>query len=454
MNTQTQRLLEKVNDKIKEKPLFYFSKEAERGIGLEPYLENYHFVASNNDFIAKQVNAEIVHANSSQALFTQDLLTSYNHTGFYAQSFYHSLPLQFKIKHNGGKLLNPPANVSKQFENKLFNQNLFRNPSVNFPKNIVANLDSECAKDFEYPFVIQFEKSHTGTGTFIIHDKDEFINVVKQFKATSCKISEFIEGIPITINACVTNSNIYVAGIQYQITGIEPFTNRKSTTVGNDFEYGALFLEKHKEEIKKLMNSIGETMRKKGFLGLFGTDVIIRDSEIFLIEVNARQTANIPLQTQLELYADVTPLHLIHLCYFLDIDVEKIEHEFIPLYGSQIFLRSNNNKFVVNSTVQSGMYRLQSDNSAFDWEDGNPKLKKSVLFIDENKDQPLIFQKEAYQIKDLKEGGFLLFAQPKDSVRNETEELARFQFNTGIVQDGKVTPWISDAMKMLRFMLQ
>lgn len=451
MNKLTQRLIEQVNQKLNHKKYFYFSKEAERGIGLENLTQNYKVICSNLDGVATQINARVVSPKNSSELFDLDFINlQTNNEHFFAETFYHSSTLQYKIKSQNGTLLNPDSSVSKFFESKLNLNLLLDKLDITHPKSRNLQLLPENLKGLDFPIVIQLDKSHTGTGTFIVKERSELEFIVNKYKATECKISEYIDGIPVTLNGCITQKDIFINGLQYQITGMLPMTNSLSTTVGNDFTLGSTYLEKYGEKFRQIMRKLGDEMRKQGFFGLFGIDAIIRESEVYVIEINARQTANIPLQTQLELLHDQVPLKLIHIAHFFGIDTSDIKVELNPLDGAQIFLRSRSDEFKINIGYQSGIYRLQGDNSAIKWENGVPTSQKpNTIFLDESKDKSLIFQKEAYRLDQIDNGGFLMLTQNKLNIRAKSEEILRFQFKEGIVKNGKIEAWILESLNSI-----
>ena len=96
---------------------------------------------------------------------------------------------------------------------------------------------------------------------------------------------------------------VIVCHTSLQITGMLPFTDSVGTTVGNDWALPHDFLsEEVQEKINNICKQVGEKMAKDGWLGLYGIDVIVEDGtqEVFLIEINARQSANISYESILQ----------------------------------------------------------------------------------------------------------------------------------------------------------
>lgn len=471
MNQKTQELLDAINLKFKDKPLIYFSREAERGLGLENVLENYHLCNIENHYILSQLknnnfcsDAEEIKLDSKATLDlinnpkTQEWIKNQTKTsGFYAQFFQLNPPMIKVIENLGGEVLNNNPVLNRKFEDKINQLKVFQENNIQTPKGIIVDSSKtnyqQLNNSLGEKFVIQLDRAHTGTGTFVIKNEEEWTAFEEKYKGNIVRALEFIEGEAYTINGCIYNSQVYVSGLQYQITGIPELTNGKGSTVGNDWIYP--FEKLSSELIKKIgieVKKIGEFMKKDNYKGLFGIDFIIRDEQIFVIEINARQTANIAMQTKLELIEGVIPLLLIHLAAMLDLEIEIPVTEIVKLNGAQVFLRSKKDNQLVDSEIKSGIYRLQSDNSSIEWKKNEKEIinlgkKDSIILLDEEGDKPLVWQREGYCIDQIDDGGFVLFSEKENTIKNQFEEVARMQLKQQVIIDGKLQPWILDAMK-------
>ena len=476
MNKYTQQLLEQINSKLKTCPLIYFSREVERALGLEELLENYHIACVEDHYIVDQLMAkgfdvfcidkyeEQLDKNSTINLYnhpkTQEWIKKISKTkSFYSQFFKIFGPLMRSVTTQSGITLNNPVLVSRMFEDKLSQLRMLQQNNVPLPKTLIVEL-----KDYLYDslkeelgttMVIQLDKAHTGGGTFVIKSEEEWVKAVKKIRGTQAKVAEFIDGEAYTINGCVTNKGIYISGLQYQITGVPELTSGVGTTVGNDWSYVSCDQSVINKDLLRIISRIGNMMQQDDYRGLFGVDLILKGNLWYVIEINARQTANIPMQSKLEILADRVPLALINLAEFLNIEIPfKPFSEIYPLEGSQVFLRAKDDNFKINHEVKSGVYRLQGDNSAMDWKRAISIVKEDVIFIDEEKDKPLIWQHDGYSINHVTNGGFVVLSQRKDNIKSKHEELLRFQFKNQIVHDGKVAPWILEAMKSIEGMMK
>jgi len=106
-----------------------------------------------------------------------------------------------------------------------------------------------------------------------------------------------------TVNAVVHDSGVLVSSPSYQITGIAPFTTNVFTTIGNDWGVADTMLSaEQKEVIRSMAVTIGENMRRDGWKGLFGIDVLVEETTgtLYLIEINARQPASTTYESMLQ----------------------------------------------------------------------------------------------------------------------------------------------------------
>ncbi|MFS8130608.1 MAG: ATP-grasp domain-containing protein [Candidatus Dojkabacteria bacterium] len=474
MNPHTKKLIEQVNLKLKDAPLFFFSRDMERSLGLESVLKNYYVASIESSYISESLKSvkdgDILtlqdegvdlKSDSTLELVKNEKISKWIKSKapnkFYAQFFHFNQPAISVLEELGGTVLNSSADLNRKFEGKLSQYKVFTDNNIPTPKAVITNisevtwesLKGDLATD---KFVVQEDRAHTGTGTHFVESEPGFLFIKKHLEGNTVKISQMIEGNPYTVNGCVTKKGVFVAGLQYQITGIKALTPGEGSTIGNDWSHGYKSpTEEMRQSIFKVAKKIGEIMQKDGFRGLYGIDLVLNDNKIYVIEINARQTANIPMQTKLEIAQSHIPLALINLAEWLDIDFEISPFEKLSLLeGGQIFLRSKTDGFTIKEELKSGIYRLQSDNAATKRiaEQGEWTMDE-VIYIDEEQDKPLIWQKDGYSIDYIEEGGFVLLVQKKGQIRNKFDEVARMQFKNQIVFIDGISPWIIEAMKAI-----
>jgi len=317
-------------------PIFYVARERERALGLN--LPGY-FIISNSTPDGKQI-AEIL-------LDTHELLNHPTTQKFVEQNCPDKKPhiLVFKntsviekiCTEKNWHLLNPSAALSQKVEEKISQvewlgdlANLLPPHKIDIAKNI--SFDGT-------PFILQFNRAHTGMGTHLIESNEELETLQQKFPDRPVRITKFIQGPMFTNNNVVTPNKILLGNINYQITGLSPFTDQPFSTIGNDWGLPHILLtDKLKKQYETIANAVGEKLRASGWKGLFGIDVILdqQEQKLYLIEINARQPASTTYESQLQKESLTTfEAHLLALLG------QPIENELTQISeGAQIIIRN------------------------------------------------------------------------------------------------------------------
>lgn len=390
--------IKKIFEDIKT-PIFYVANVADRGIGLENIIPNYHIVCIDYDdevdylektgakifCLEKEFGRKNVIFRSSAILLGQDAVKKYirenTPPGMQAAIvvFKPSLAAEKVALENNWKILNNPAELSKGIEDKFNFLFIAKSLHIRIPDAETIDFGRlsywELKKYYDY-FVVQLKSGNAGSSTFFIRSNDDYSKLMDNFfrnpsgnKSLTVKVSKFIHGIPATVNACVAGTDIYVGKPCYQITGEELCTNNRSTTCGND--WGALSLSaKASGEINEISQKIGQYLKDKGYRGIFGLDFIIseKNDDVYLIEINPRFVASIPFYTKLEIKNSVLPLFALHILDFLEIkynitpEAKKLlDKNISAIFGSQLVLRNKERKICVPAgEVKSGVYGIKN----------------------------------------------------------------------------------------------
>jgi len=445
--SQLNEITNKLNSVLKNSPLFYLSNDPERSLGLENTLDNYHIVhidksqylnvfdKNNTKYFClekltdqnktfrsslkllqnKETQKYIKNICISNLLQPSTASTLNNYILKYIQTFKISPAFEVLAKKLGFKVLNTSVKLNRLFEDKLSQFNELKDLDITLPETFLAKpgkISFEKIKQhLDLPFVIQFNRGHTGGGTIIINNTEDYQNLVTKNNKRTVKFSQYITGLPYTINAVIGKKETYIGGLSYQITGIPELTKFKGGTVGNDFGFRGSINKQVLNEIKRTVNTIAKHMHLSGYLGLFGLDFIVKESKVYVIEINARQPASIPLYTQLQISQNVVPLAMIHLLEFLDIkykiDSAKYNTEALePIDFSQVFLRADQ-KVQIEQQFLQGHYQY--------------------------KHGKLNFINNEYNITTLKNDECVVLSPAKDRIVSFNGELTRIQMHKSVM---------------------
>lgn len=313
----------------KKRPIVYITRDIERALGMEPKGDYYIVTndAPQGQAAQKRYGDNVILINDPRGtLDTFDLL-SLPHV---AQAidrlqanivvFQNTPRIERLAIEREWRLVNPLAELAKRVEEKVSQVSWLNDDAMLLPPHAVTTV-----KDVTFEgqkFVLQFNHSHTGQGTFIIETAAALDEFKAKFPERECRVVEFVSGPVFTANAVVTETGCIVGSISYQITGLKPFTDLPFSTIGNDWSLPhAALSEDELGRIRHIARTVGERLKRDGWRGLFGIDVA-QDAltrEIFLLEINARQPASTTFESQLQARLGMSPtIFELHLAALTD----------------------------------------------------------------------------------------------------------------------------------------
>ena len=323
-----------MNEAPQKQPTIYVARDIERALGAKPSPD--YLIVTNDDIYSRSIQMHypdfVLCIQSPVPLDTFELLEKEETAGFIKKKtsarqsstaadkpdilvFKSTARIEELCAKKGWRLLNPPAVLAEQVENKISQAAWLGELSNLLPSFIIAP-----AREIVWekkPLVLQFAHAHTGLGTVLINSKKELEEIQKQFPDRPVKASEFIKGPTFTVNVAVGSKALArndpsastqdernaIGNPSYQITGMPPLTDSPFATVGNDWSLPhSILSERLLGELRDIAKKIGEKMRQSGWRGLFGIDVIYDEErdQIKLIEINARQPASTSYESQLQ----------------------------------------------------------------------------------------------------------------------------------------------------------
>jgi len=300
-----------LQDNLRQKPLAYVTRDIERALGLSPETDGYYIIANATQH-AKDMYGEKSHIlliEEDSLLSTHALLEHPETKAFLKKHdvdqvvvFKNTTRIERTCTTLDLTLLNPSATLAAEVEGKISQLEwlLFDHADV-FPKPRIVVDKLIDATPETYPCVVQFNTSHTGSGTHVVNTADDLEKLQEKFPNRPARIFPFITGPTYTLNCTVGKDNIVPGQISYQITGLEPFTSNPLATIGNDWALPQEELSlKQYNWIMSVTKEVGARLQNEGWRGLFGVDVIIDQAtqEVYLLEINARQPASTTTESQ------------------------------------------------------------------------------------------------------------------------------------------------------------
>lgn len=340
--------------RLSKRRLFYVCRDIERTMG-SAGLKNYYIITNNSSLASRMASQypNIIIIKDKSVLDTAGLLAHPETVKIikpkdFVLVFKNNAIIEKICRANKWKLLNPSSQLADRVESKISQVEWLGNLAMFLPPHQIGACGEILWK--KKKFILQFNHSHTGSGTFLIDSQKRLKELQQKFPNRPVRIMDYIEGPVFTNNNIVWGSKTLIGNISYQITGLPPFTENKFTTIGNDWALPTTLLnEKQIKQYKKIVTSVGKKLCKRGWKGLFGVDMIMdkKSGTLYLLEINARQPASTSFESQLQNLIEETQKsnHLnafeAHFAALFDIQFRNYQLTAIN-NGAQIVLRVTN----------------------------------------------------------------------------------------------------------------
>lgn len=350
-------------------PVIYVTRDLERALGLPLATPGYFIIANFTPF-AKLTAAghdNVLLIEAAKLLDTHELLAHPQAVDFItARTNPHILVFKntgviekICAGHNW-HLLNPSATLANMIEEKISQIEWLGDLTYFLPPHQIQLL-----KEVRFdgtPFVLQFNRAHTGNGTMLIDSPEKLHELQVKFPERPVRVTKYVEGVMCTSNNVVTATGVLVGNISYQITGLAPFTDQPFVTVGNDWRLGNEIWRRsqlagylYTDQYFLLVEEIGKRLGASGWRGLFGIDFVVRLDEdgnpdnLYLIEINSRQPASTTYESWLQKESKIKNQESgmttfeAHLLSLLGADLAGAELIEVD-DGAQIILRNQNGR--------------------------------------------------------------------------------------------------------------
>ncbi len=363
---------------LKDVPIFFITPDAERALGIEDIIPDYTIVTLfrsrlTEDLGRRGIRVYVIEdelglniAKEASLRGTQGILLIRQVQEFISNTsegktpclsvFKNSEDIERFVRDKGWKLLAPRASVSSMFEQKI-SQFALLGDRVPFPSTVIGKLSFLSLP--QLPIILQFNRGHSGTGTFRVSKKEDFQRLLERFPEREARLSSFIKGSTYTLNGLVLRSGKIACGsISLQLTGLPTATFNPYATVGNDFGVVKEDLtDKQAEEIRDVLEGVGGVLFSNGYTGMFGIDLVVEEDtgRIYFIEVNSRQVASISFEALLHRAIDTVPLCALYLFDVFNGELEDSEIMYPPIVypkqAKQIIYRNSTERVLSRNEV-------------------------------------------------------------------------------------------------------
>ncbi len=325
--------------KLRLSPVIYVCRDIERALGF-PLITKGYWIITNSGPLSKALSRKhknVLTLASKDPLDTTDLLLHPKSATFLKKIknpnivvFKNTKQIEKICSEHKWNLLNPSAELANTVEQKITQIKWLGPLKKYLPpykvmkcKELTWSLktslpvlsSAEARKNRRHlssaeerwrevsQFIIQFNHAHTGLGTILIESPKQIEELKTKFPNREVRVLKYIDGPVFTNNNIVWKNKVLCGNINFQITGLSPFTDGPFVTVGNDWALPHKLLNNTQiKQYKQIVSDVGKRLLKDGWRGLFGIDVIMekKTGKLFLLEINARQPASTTFESQLQ----------------------------------------------------------------------------------------------------------------------------------------------------------
>ena len=397
-----------------QKPVVYIVRDIERALGLPINTKGYYIISNSTPFANSLVKGRknVLLIKNKELLDTRELMVDVRVKRFVNKIknaqilvFKNTLAIEKNCQENNWPLLNPNAALAAKVEEKITQVEW-----LGELKKFLPSFEIKISREIKWTgekFILQFNRAHTGSGTILVENETQLKEIQTKFPDREVRVTKFVDGSMLTNNNVVCGKKVLCGNINYQITGLKPFSNLPFATIGNDWALpNKLLNSKQKQAYFDMAQAVGTKLAQDGWRGLFGVDVMLEKNtgKLYLIEINARQPASTTFESQLQFKKNKTGLNTFqaHILALLSEkcggklitikDGAQITQKIIPV-KKQIELKkllSNIKKFnqsgfgVVlynNSKPESDWIRMQSPKGVMETTDRLNSVGQDMLFF-------------------------------------------------------------------------
>lgn len=303
--------------------------------------------------------------------------------------FKSSHALEQAARDQGRQLIAASSAVARRWENKTAFVDLGARLGLDLPPSASVELAharyAGLAERFGPRLVVQAPHGYAGARTILVEDESSFEAARRVLRSPLARVASFVDGRPMTLNACVTARGTAVGAPFVQRTGEPAFTPYRLGSCGQLWtgpacggseamrradaaaepaeRTGGAAAEvdsarsgaglgaavgtppRARDAMVEAARRIGDALAADGFAGIFGVDFVVPHSSgaaPLVIEVNPRLVASIAAYTQLELMSGRLPLLVRHIAALVvpDADRAPLDAHLDPLCGAQIVLHN------------------------------------------------------------------------------------------------------------------
>jgi len=271
---------------------------------------------------------------------------------------------QVWARHNGYRLLAPPSRVTERAADKIDSLELLAEAGAAVPDHVVIPAADRRPAAAYWPgdweqAVLQLRMNNLlGRGTVPVPGRDRLADALDHWQGHELKLTRMIPGISLTVSACVGGDRTVVSAVSHQLVGLPELTAGWGTHCGNQLIGPSDLPRPSYDNARDTARRVGEVLRRHGFRGMFGLDLLMDGERPLVVEINPRFQTVVSLVQAAEAAAGLLPslgLHVLACLLPTLPPVQETTHPIPPL--SQILVHAST-AGRLRRLPRAGHYRL------------------------------------------------------------------------------------------------
>jgi hypothetical protein len=233
----------------------------------------------------------------------------------------------------------PRSVVELIAEDKIYVRDAMRRLGVPVPKSMVlhrSNMDfSTIAKRLGTPFVLQTPSGAGGQGTHLIQEPGDLALALANQSQERWLASRYAGDTTVNVAGVVHHDGVHVMPMSTQSSGLAELGFGFGGYCGSDFSHAP----HHK--VQAIGVAVGQWLRRRGHLGIYGVDVALDGDDATLLEVNPRIQGSSWLLSMLQQRQGDVPCLVQHVQALLGMPLGTTLRQSDPLkeHGSHLLVR-------------------------------------------------------------------------------------------------------------------
>ncbi|MBI5347618.1 MAG: ATP-grasp domain-containing protein [Candidatus Aenigmarchaeota archaeon] len=343
-------------------------------IGPEKFLSNYRILSLSHNrtsvliekdirtfSIEKRLGKQYTKSRNPHSMLKEEMVREFLSTfrDTYLLFYQITSPVEQICRENGWNIIGIPQKQTAIRKKTEFRKVAKKLGIAVIPGEVLhsSELDYKRLRKKYGTFVLQLPGKDGGRGTFLIESEKNLENIDGEVV-----ITKFISGTSPSVTGCVTRHGILCSEARNQITDAEGCIRENAFGVFCGHDWSAPVPEKVRKKSREYTEKIGNYLKKSGYKGIFGLDMVFDGKELYAVECNPRLLGTFPVYSMLQLMRKEPSLMAFHMLEFIgmdyEIDLEKLNSMLQEKKkGSHVMLCNISGETVTNhKSLKAGVY--------------------------------------------------------------------------------------------------